>query len=342
MNQYLIRSLLTLLLVASTLLTAQLAAAQLIYGLEGYGEAYTRSINLVSFSAADIGTVRTRARITGVAAGQYPVGLDFRPTTGELFMLGYDATTQTGQLYTLNLASAGALPLASGPRALPLGGPAAIARIGFAFDPVTDRIRVTSGITQTNVSFDPTTGLVTTNVPLAYAATDSHVGTTPTIGTVAYASVSPDGTSTAYALDEVNNLLLTFEPAAGTLHTTAPTAPLLEPFGSAVDLAIYYPSATSAGIAYLSTAAIDPSSGYSALYILDLATGKMTSAGSPYANIGPFNRPAYVCDIAVQPASTALATNAAQLAASLSLAPNPLASSTTLNFDLPHATHASL
>ncbi|QKG54401.1 DUF4394 domain-containing protein [Hymenobacter sp. BRD67] len=95
------------------------AAAQTIYGLEfSYGTAIS---SLLYFTAADPGTIRARTAITGLTSGELPVGLDFRPATGELYCLGYNFTTQMGQLYVLNLTTAVATPVGLAAVSLPLG-----------------------------------------------------------------------------------------------------------------------------------------------------------------------------------------------------------------------------
>ncbi len=79
-------------------IASQPVAAQTIYGLEF---AYLGSgSRLFSFTAANPGTILAQPTITGVASGQTLAGIDFRPATGELYALGYDATAQMGQLYS--------------------------------------------------------------------------------------------------------------------------------------------------------------------------------------------------------------------------------------------------
>lgn len=89
------------------------AAGQTIYGREfSYG---LNNPSLMSFTAANPGTILARTAITGIANGETLVGLDFRPATSELFGLGYNASTQTGRLYVLNLTTAVATPVGAAP-----------------------------------------------------------------------------------------------------------------------------------------------------------------------------------------------------------------------------------
>ena len=71
--------------------------------------------------------------------------MDFRPSNGQLYALGYDsvaaAPAPNAQLYTLNPANGATAPVGSAVR-LELGR--RTARIGFDFNPVADLIRVVS------------------------------------------------------------------------------------------------------------------------------------------------------------------------------------------------------
>ena len=335
----------------AALVAAQPAAAQVVYGLEA-----SKTPQLVSFLATNASVIRLRVPITGLAANQECVGLDFRPATGELFVLGYDYSTQTGQLYTLQLTTAVATPRSGRAVALPLGlrqgwvQSQSLYEIGFDFDPVTDRIRVTSGATQANLSLNPVSGEVASvDAQLAYAPGDANANTVPNGATVAYASSG--GLPITYVLDESHNQLATLQPvAAGQLHTVAQTNQEIREFFyrySMADLDVYAASATSPGIGYFSVSGLDPADFYSRFGTINLATGQLTLHDgrigyNPALPPGPANAGAWVTDIAVQPAAFALATHPAELAASLTLFPNPVASATQLQFELPQATRVEL
>lgn len=322
------------------------AAGQTIYGLEfSYG---LNIPSLMSFTAANPGTILARTAITGVASGETLVGLDFRPTTGELFGLGYDNSTQTGRLYILNPATAVATPVGAAAVALPLGSGGSAAnqggitpRIGFAFDPATDRIRVCSSTTQANLQLHPVTGgLVATDAPFAYAAGDAYAGTTAHLGTLAYTSAYPGGPATSlYGLDEQTSRLVTSAlPASGVVRTVPPVSTSsYTPYPSYnSDLDFYYDPTTGTDIGYLSFSGVDPASGYASLRRLDMSSGSLSTT------IGPYGGYYEVRDIAVQPAGVVTATHPAKLATGLVLAPNPLISSTQLRFALPQAAHVVL
>ena len=295
----------------------------------------------MSFKAADPNTILARTQITGVANGQILVGLDFRPATGELFALGYGAASQAGQLYKLNLTTAVATPVGAGPVALPLGD--AKARVGFDFDPTTDLVRVCSNTTQANVLLSPTTGsLAATNANLTYAAGDAYAGNTPGVGTIAYTnSYSGSRATTLYAVDEQASRLVTAAaPAAGEVRSVAALY-IIEgeyPPSVNVDLDFYYDPATGTNVGYFSNSGYDAASGWATFSTLDPATGISNNRSW----IGPEGGRYEVRDLAVQPAGVVTATRPAELAASLTLAPNPLVGSTQLCFSLPRAAHAEL
>ncbi|UOG73827.1 DUF4394 domain-containing protein [Hymenobacter tibetensis] len=256
--------------------TALPAAAQTIYGLGGTAGAST----LLSFAAATPGTLLGTTPITGVSTGQTVVGLDFRPNTGELFALGYDATAQTGRLYTINLTTGVATGIGAAAVAMPLGD--AGARIGFDFNPTVDRIRVVSS-TGVNVRLNPVTGTVAvTDTNLAYATTDTNAGAVPGVGAVAYTNSYIGSTSTLlYDIDETVSRLLTQNPPNnGTLNTVGTLTTTTTGTGQSTDLDIYFNPTTGANTAYLS-ASVAGVAGFSAtLYTLDLTTAATTSVGA--------------------------------------------------------------
>lgn len=259
-------------------LSAGAAQAQTVYGL-GAGPA--GAVTLVSFAAGTPGTLASGVAITGIATGQTLVGLDFRPNTGELFALGYDAAAQTGRLYVLNLTTGAATAVGTAAVAMPLGG--ASARIGFDFNPTVDRIRVVSSATQANLRLNPVTGgIAATDTNLAYATTDANTGATPGVGAVAYTNSYIGGTATTlYDIDEASSRLLTQNPPNnGTLNTVGNLGASTTASGQSTDLDIYFDAATQTNIAYLSTSITNQSNYTNTLYTVNLTTGATTTVGA--------------------------------------------------------------
>jgi len=207
--------------------------------------------------------------ITGVTAGQQLVGIDARPSTSQLYALGYNATTGAAQLYIINTTTGAASAVNSTPITLNLQDPdrantrGFIPNVGFDFNPRADRLRVVApnGV---NYRLNPNTGgLVATDTPLSYAA-GSNVGHAPYIGTAAYtnSAVMVAGT-TLYDIDVTNtNALLSTQtnPNGGILDPVNKVTfmtngngnyyPLTSPT-IGLDLDIAYDRSSSSNLAYL-------------------------------------------------------------------------------------------
>ena len=209
--------------------TPQLTAGtQGIYQIDpGTGAASdpTGQGNMVSLPGLPIGLPAPLV-ITGVTATQKLVGFDARPSNRLFYALGYDPAAASGtnnyQLYTLNPTTGVAtkVPGVGSSTRLELGN---TDRIGFDFDPTTDEVVVTSAATTNNYRLDPATGLSTGgDVSLAAAYTAGTLaGKTPALGTLAFSNSYGRGTSTLYAIDELNTdasdnrFLVTQSPTPG-------------------------------------------------------------------------------------------------------------------------------
>jgi len=301
---------------------------QLAYALAG--------TNLLTFDTALPGTIRTAVGITGVDAAQTLVGLDVRPANNALYALGYNAAAATGvansQLYSINATTGVATPNSAAVR-LELGTGA----IGFDFNPTVDRIRVV-GANRNNYRLNPNLGVAS---PLA--ATDGVVaytaGTaTPNIGAVAYTNSFIGSTTTALynydlTLNQLNTQATANPPADGQLTAVGTSGITVNAATPAVDLDIY---STTAGTNAAYLVANTGTSANSSLYIVNLTTGAATLVGAVGNGIAARN-------IAIAaPTGVATGTKAPELASDLSLYPNPLASSTQVNFGLPRTAHVEL
>jgi Domain of unknown function (DUF4394) len=312
-------------LLGLALLASPAAEAQTVYGLGTLTASYlgnpAGSQGLVVIDPAT-GVAGTATQVSGVAANQSLVGLDFRPGNRQLYALGYDsvavAPTANTQLYTLN-ATTGAATAVGSPVRLELGR--RTARIGFDFNPVADLIRVTSS-NRANYRLSPTTGAIAgTDTNLAYA---SGAPASPGVGAVAYTNSFPGATSTTlYAFDELNNGLLSIvsPPNGGVL--TAPVTVLFQgPSGNfgvgspaAIDFDIYANGTTNRNEAFLTEVTATGSSNF---YRLNLTTGQATLVGNTVPRVVPFQ----IRDIAVG-IGTVLSTAPAALARLASVYPNP-------------------
>jgi hypothetical protein len=237
---------------------------QLVYGV-------TASNNLITFDSQNPGVVRTIVGISGMPATQALVGTDFRPNTGQLFGLGYDASlaaTATpnlnAQLYSIDLNTGAATAVGTALR-LELGGTAD--QIAFDFNPTVDRIRVES-TNDANYRLNPNNGTVVAgpnpangaDLDLNYAAGDPGAGQNPNVGTGAYGNSFVGSTTTGlYTVDHALGYF-SFQnpPNNGTLTnsrvlTGVNGAGVSGAIGPINDLDIYYNGTTN--VPYLVAAA---------------------------------------------------------------------------------------
>ena len=308
------------------------AAAQIAYALADYHNSQAASGRLVTFDVQAPGTFITSVPITGLAPNQSAAGLDIRPSTGELFILGYKhVSTTEGQVYKINPTTG--VVTAVGP-AISLDFGANGNQIGFDFDPTTDRIRVTNG-QRNNYRLNPTTGaLEAIDGMLTYASTDVNAAQLPMVGTSAYSNSYIGSTSTTlYDIDERSGQLVTQNPAnAGTLHTVA-TLHDANSMGIGIvrrpvediNLDIFFNSRTRTNTGYL-TRTLSGVTITSELYTVDLTTGFAVWVGGISPSSGLY---ANVWDIAVTGAPVVPGPIADQLAYALA-GPNLLTFDTAL------------
>jgi hypothetical protein len=165
----------------------------------------TASNKLASFNRDSAATIRTNVAISGLAAGESLVGIDFRPADGLLYGVG-----STGRLYTIDTTTAAAtlkstltadatdttLPYAS------LSG----AQFGVDFNPAADRLRIVSDTGQ-NLRINVDTGAVTTDGPINGGAANAAV--TASAYTNSFAGTA---NTVLFAIDSANGTLFTQNP----------------------------------------------------------------------------------------------------------------------------------
>ncbi|MCC6460216.1 MAG: DUF4394 domain-containing protein, partial [Saprospiraceae bacterium] len=237
--------------------------------------ALTSGNNLIAVDAANPGIVRSIAALSGIAAGQVWAGLDFRPATGELYGLGYNAGTGEARLYTINPSSGVATAIGMAAVTLKAG----MGKLSLDFNPTVDRIRIT-GSDNSNFRMHPVTGaLAATDGNLAFAAGDVNAGKNPSVGAVAYTnSFNGSTTTTLYNYDDSLNVITTqVPPNNGTLNTLGASGLMVNLSDPSSDVDIYYDAASTQNRAYLAanvgTQATDN------LYTLNLSTGAATLVG---------------------------------------------------------------
>ena len=145
-----------------------------------YGVTASNPPNLISFSSAAPGTILTSVPITGlltqvVAGTPLPetiVGIDFRPSTGVLYGVGFVASSQ--HVYTINTTTGVATPVSPTSFTASLAG----SNFGVTFEPGLNQIRLISPF-GLNILLNPTTGQVASNdTPLSNNLTGAAVNPT--------------------------------------------------------------------------------------------------------------------------------------------------------------------
>lgn len=238
--------------------------------------ALTSTNNLISFDAAQPDIVRSIVPVSGIATGQVLSGLDFRPATGELYTLGYNATNGEARLYTINLNSGAATAIGAGPVTLASG----LGKIGFDFNPTVDRIRVTSS-SNANYRLHPVTGaLAFTDASLAFAVGDANAGANPSVGASAYTNSFNGATATTlFNYDDSLNVFTTQAPPNnGTLNTLGASGLTVNLADPTSDLDIFYDGPAQQNRAYFSTNV--NTNANDNLYTVNLGTGATTLVGS--------------------------------------------------------------
>ncbi|MES2587965.1 MAG: DUF4394 domain-containing protein [Bacteroidota bacterium] len=234
---------------------------------------WLRSGNMVSsVEADDLSTITNSGNISGITFGHQLIGMDFRPTTGQLYLMSYESMSGNAQLYTLNLTDFSASMV---------GGVFQIAtnqsNFGFDFNPTVDRIRITTREGM-NYRVHPNTGvLLATDGNLSYAVGDANEMATPMIGSVAYTNSYIGSTSTTlYTYDDVlMNLNTQIPPNNGTQNTIGALS--TGGIGNG-ELDIYYNATSNQNMAYFiqDISALDMNK----LHSVNLTTGAASLLGN--------------------------------------------------------------
>lgn len=189
---------------------------------------------IIRFSVHSPQVFLQSALITGLMSAEAIVGIDARPLDGVVY-----AMTNQGRVYTLN-PSTGVATLVSATPFTITG-----TDFGFDFNPVVDRVRVTSN-TGMNLRLNPATGaLVATDSTLTFAPGDVNQAATPSITAVAYSENFPGTRTTLYGVDSSLRALVRIgslfggptSPNSGVVSTIAPLSPQGAAAISAFDIA---------------------------------------------------------------------------------------------------------
>ena len=224
--------------------------------------------SLIGFDSATPGTVTSTLAVTGLGTNVIR-GIDFRPSTGQLFALVQPNGSTTSTLFTINTVSGAATSV---------GSITSSSGIDFdiAFNPVVDRIRVVNA-DNSNLRVVPTTAATTTDTPLAYAAGDTNFGKDPTVTAAAYTNQNAGAQTSTMLFDidaATSSLVLQNPPNGGTLTTIGALGVTL--FDNGVGTGQGFDIDGATGIAF---ASLTTSTGGNSLYTINLGTGAATLIG---------------------------------------------------------------
>ncbi len=161
--------------------------------------------NLFQFDTATPQTLTATTAITGLAASDVLVGTDFRPSTGQLFGVAANIGANTVRVYTINVDTGVATGVGTAQNVATITG---ATKFGVDFNPVADRIRVTTDLPSdgaaansntNNFRLNPTTGaLVAIDADLDF--TGLPAGSAPEVAVAYSNSFAGASTTTLFGI----------------------------------------------------------------------------------------------------------------------------------------------
>lgn len=241
--------------------------------------AVTTTQQLVQFNAGQPQRTLSSLALTGLAAGDTLMGIDYRVARGQLFGLG-----TSGQLYRIDTKT-GAASAVGTPVSLPAGS----TEWGFDFNPTVDRIRVVgnSGVnmrlhpdTGAVIDADPNTPGLQVDGPLMFDASDANAGRASYVVAAGYTyNKDYEKLTTNYALDGRQGALVRQGSQEGAQPVVSPNTGRLWTVGA---LGVGSFEKATLDISDLSNAAYSAitADGKSVWYRIDLTNGKATRIGT--------------------------------------------------------------
>lgn len=236
------------------------SASAPVAAVEVNAYALTQTNGLIAFDRNDPSTAKAPMAITGLAANDMLVGIDFRATDKMIY-----GVSNQGRIYSID-ANTG---MATAAGEMPFEGGVMGASFGVDFNPTVDRVRLHSDQAQ-NLRLHPDTGArLAVDGTLAYLADDSAFGSAPVLVATAYTNPVPNAESTKlYAIDAAKDtLVLLPSPNEGGVTTVGPLGMDVSE-AAALDINVE-------GDAF----AILSVNNRSAVYRIDLNTGLATQVG---------------------------------------------------------------
>lgn len=243
--------------------------------------AVTAAGHLVSFNGGQPQKLLSDRPLSGLAAGEQVLGIDFRVARGQLYAVG-----SSGRLYRVDTTSAQATAVGA-----PFGVALAGTAFGVDFNPTVDRVRVVSDAglnlrlhpdTGAVVDADPAAPGVQTDGALAYDAADPNAGRRPGVQAAAYTyNADNDKLTTNYAIDAALGVLVRQGSLEGAQPVVSPNSGRLftvGPLNAGPIADVHFDISDVGNRAYASITA--PGAKASVLYRVDLKTGAATRVGT--------------------------------------------------------------
>jgi hypothetical protein len=166
---------------------------------------------LITWDSADPATVLTGVAIQGLGQNENILGLDTRPSNGQIYALG-----SFGRLYTLDMTTGQATRVGTNPFSPALNG----SSFGSDFNPTNDTLRVVSNAKQ-NLRINPGNASITVDQTIRPLSTDEGANSAANIVHLAYSNNQPGATSTVlYGVDTGRDRLVRFDnPNTGQFTT---------------------------------------------------------------------------------------------------------------------------
>jgi len=246
---------------AGALCLSSVSNAALLYGIDD-----SSGQTLISFDSAAPSNLLSGVAISGLSNNETIKGIDFRPSTHQLYALG-----SSNRLYTLDVTTGVATQVGATAFTPVLNG----SNFGFDFNPVIDRIRVVSN-TKKNYVLNPNDGTATGVTDLFFGPADPNFGVSPNVEFSAYTnSVIPVPASTQlYGIDTGLDILVTQSNSAGQLATVGSGLGVNVGAVGGFDISGTGPNA----VAY--AALLPANTSVSNLYSINLTTGAATLVGA--------------------------------------------------------------
>jgi hypothetical protein len=245
-----------------------------VYGPRQPFYALTDQNAIVAYNARDVRTPQSNISLSGLAASETMLSIDFRPATGELYGI-----SSLSRLYLIDVSSGAVRGVSATAFAPLLNGTIA----SMDFNPVDDRIRIVTNTGQ-NLRINPETGLVEGN--------DTNLSGTAISGIAYNNNYAGAATSILYDLDVVSNILYKQDPQnAATLVNIGSLGLTL---GNNVSFDISPDNLNALAVGKLQDS--------TKLFTIDLSTGKATLSGKFSQNVNirgiamPTNPVAYAID----------------------------------------------